>query len=341
MSLLNQVLQDLEKRNAENIPEQLQLSHVKAITTHQSRSYYLPFAILCLIAIIIVYVQNKPEIFEKHNSVKPNTVKKIVAVQSANNSINKKALEKPSVPGTVPSPHKAQALTTVQNNKQLIKSGKSTGQKKQPTEIKLQHKTIKEKPKTQAVKKLSIEQKAEQYFSLAEKQPPNNDKQKNLERAIQLNPLHINARLLLINTLLQQGLASQSAILLDQSLELFPQNLRLITLRSQLFLQKKQAQGALNVLHRIDENYVQDETYLSLLAAAYQQNNDNFNSLKNYQKLLKINPQKAEYWLGLAIALEKQDSPQQALDAYQHALNKKTLKPVIVSYIKQRISILK
>jgi len=335
MSLLNQVLQDLEKRNTENAPEQLKLSNVKAIISNQRRSYYLPFVILCIIAIIIFSAQKTTGTVEQQNISKQS-----VAIQTSTNTIKTTPPKQPSVPETAHSVHKAQAKKTSQSDKQQIKS-EHIARQELPTEIKTRQKTIRKKPKDKTVKKLSDKQKAEHYFSLAKKQQSTGDKQKNLELAIQLNPQHVNARLQLTNTLLQQGLTLQSAELLDQSLELFPQNLQFITLRSQLFLQKKQAQDALNILHHIDENHVQNETYLSLLAAAYQQNNDNLNSLKTYQKLLNINSQRPEYWLGLAIALEKQEHPQQALNAYQQALDKKPLKPVILSYIKQRISILK
>ena len=129
--------------------------------------------------------------------------------------------------------------------------------------------------------------------------------------------------------------------MLDQSLILFPQNIEFIKLRSQLFLKNKQAGAALQILTQIDATYVQDEAYLGLLGAAYQQRNIYAKSLSIYQRLLTINPEKAENWLGLAIASENQGFKQQALDAYQQALNKNTLKPVIVSYINTRISILK
>ncbi|MCK5191973.1 MAG: hypothetical protein KAR12_18185, partial [Methylococcales bacterium] len=317
MSLLNQVLQDLEKRNAENIPEHQPLSKGKAITLNQGRSYYFPFAILCIIGIIAIIVfntQKTPGTLEERNIVKQS-----LAIPAPNNILKKTLLKNPSIPKVVRSKPKTQAAKKNHNNKQETEPGISNKQK-----------TIKKKPEHQTVKKLSNEQKAEQYFSLAKQQQSNSDKQKNLELAIQINPQHINARLLLTNMLLQQGLTLQAAILLDQSLMLFPQTLQFITLRSQLFLQKKQAQNALNILHHIDKNQVQDETYLSLLAAAYQQNNDNLNSLTSYQKLVKINPHKAEYWLGLAIAQEKQGHPLLALNAYQQALNKNTLKPVIV-----------
>ena len=325
MSLLNQVLQDLEKRNAENIPEHQQLSKIKVISINQGRSTYFPFAIFCIIGIISITIFNTQKTLETREE--RNIVKQSLAIPAPNNILKKAPLKKPSIPNVILSKPKTQ---TAKNKKQQTESGISTKQK-----------TIKKKPEHQTVKKLSNEQKAAQYFSLAKQQQSNGDKQKNLELAIQLNPQHINARLLLTNMLLQQGLTLQAAILLDQSLMLFPQNLQFITLRSQLFLQKKQAQNALNILHHIDKNQVQDETYLSLLAAAHQQNNDNLNSLTTYQKLVKINPQKAEYWLGLAIAQEKQDHPHLALNAYQQALNKNTLKPVIVDYIKERISILK
>ncbi|MCK4841780.1 MAG: hypothetical protein KAT04_07830, partial [Methylococcales bacterium] len=57
MSLLNQVLQDLEKRNTNNIPEEYEadiLSHVKSISVRQYKSYY-QIASLMLFTSIIVF----------------------------------------------------------------------------------------------------------------------------------------------------------------------------------------------------------------------------------------------------------------------------------------------
>jgi len=74
------------------------------------------------------------------------------------------------------------------------------------------------------------------------------------------------------------------------------------------------------------------------LAATYQQLQSFTNAANVYQKLVSVNPEKAENWLGFALAQEKLGNPKLAREAYQQALSKNTLKPSVVSYIKQRLS---
>ena len=159
-----------------------------------------------------------------------------------------------------------------------------------------------------------------------------------LEQALNLDPRHLKARLLLAKTLHSQGQADKTGEFLDQSLALFPDNLQFINTRAQLFLQQKNPDGALRILQRIDLANSSNETYLSLLAAAYQQLQSFTNAAGIYQKLVSVNPEKAENWLGFALAQEKLGNAKLAREAYQQALGKNTLQPSVASYVKQRLS---
>ncbi len=139
-------------------------------------------------------------------------------------------------------------------------------------------------------------------------------------------------------TLHNQGQVNKTAEFLDQSLALFPDNLQFINTRAQLFLQQKNPSGALTTLQRVDLTNASNETYLSLLAATYQQQQSFGNAAKVYQRLITVNPDKAENWLGLALSEEKLGDPKLAREAYQQALSKNTLKESIRSYIKQRLT---
>lgn len=349
MSLLNQVLKDLEKRKAENTAEHTHLRNVKAVPFTQKKSYYLPLFLICLTSIIafFTYYNQKNHATELNSETPVASQKQILAIKTTNDT-EKKTPAKKQLAEIVPSDHKGQVTKTAEDKikhslkkKLAIKSTRTSKQKDSATKLKKTFRPITKKPKVQIITKLSNKQKAEQLFEISKKPIDNLDRQKNLELVLLLDPKHIKARLLLSSTLLTQGLVDKTTELLDQGLKILPQNLHFINLRSQLYLQNKQSQTALTLLQQLDTLYVQDETYLNLLAAAYQQNNDDFKSLQTYQRLLKINSQKAEYWLGLALASEKQGDAKQALTAYQQALNKKTLKNDIVSYIKQRLSLLK
>ena len=162
-----------------------------------------------------------------------------------------------------------------------------------------------------------------------------------LERALALNPQHLKARLLLAKILHNQGQVNKTAEVLDQSLAYFPNNVQLINTRAQLFLQQKNPRAALNTLQRIEPESQTNETYLSLQAASYQQLNSHASAGKIYQRLTAINPEKAENWLGLALAAEKNLDTAQAAEAYQKALSRNTLKPSVVNYINQRLNDIK
>jgi len=405
MSLLNQVLQDLEKRKPDNTAEHQSFDHLSAPTP--APKYKPSYLILTLIFIGLIasvislnIKQNKEPIIkaipekvqiaaatnkqksmpataviteDKNTPLKPidlpeKQVLKSLQTEEAEINITKATNKQDDTKKTVePSVAKstlikkqqeftATAIATVKNTQ--LKPIDQTAEKTEVNKTKIIHKkdafsavankttktvnpTIVKKPILQKQKPLNLNQLAEQAFISAQKPQDLATRQLKLQQVLKLNINHIDARLLLANTLLQQGLTKQSSHLLDQGLKLFPQNLDFIKLRSQTFLQSKQPVAAIQLLLKTKPSTLQDENYLALLAAAYQQNNQHIKSLTLYQELLALNPEKAEYWLGLAIAQENQGNKHQALIAYQQAVNKKTLQNAVVSYINQRISILR
>jgi len=339
MSLLNQVLQDLEKRNVQNIPEQPSLNNIKASSpVPQTKWRYFVLLIIVFIIILALFVFNSKEPKVLSTQVSPSPALPKAKLQQKPVITTSKAIHKQS----------SKKVITVEKKVKPVIKKKQTTQPKATNNVKEPEKkslTALLKSTKSSAKKvaepLNNNQLAQSLFKSALKQHKLTEKQIKLQQVLKLNALHIDARLHLANTLLQQGLTKQAEIILKQGNLLVPQNIQLINLHSQLLLQQKKTDTALSILQQVDSNYIQDETYLGLLAAAYQQKNNFVKSIEIYQQLLSINAEKAEYWLGLAIAYENQTEKQKALYAYQQALNKNTLKTAIVSYIKQRISILK
>jgi len=326
MSLLNQVLQDLEKRNAEQ-PANLQntdlLDQLKPAQSapKKNTTLIILFGILVIAAIygISIFTAKQPE---------PLIEKKVTQIQ-------------PIVVAT-PTQQK-QVLTTAPRQEVILKKTPTVVIKPAPTATPIKIKIATPKPKVQKTKKItpatnSKTSTAAMYFTRAKKSQDLSTQQRLLEKTLQLDSKHFSAHLLLANNLLQQGTTDRAILSLQKSLTQLPKNTPLTNILAQLYLQTQQTTKALNTLLTINPATTQDETFLSLLAASYQQANDAQNSSTLYQKLLTINPQKAEYWLGLAMAYEKLNQATHAVTAYQQALNKNSLKPSIVSYIKQRIS---
>lgn len=165
-------------------------------------------------------------------------------------------------------------------------------------------------------------------------------RQEKLEDVLQLDPRNLAARQQLLQILIQDHANLELKQFLEDSLAWFPDNLGFITTLAHYHVQQKNFAEAVSTLERVDSFRINDPHYLALLAASYQQQQQLTEALPVYQKLTQLQPEKAEHWLGLGICADKLQQTSSALAAYQQALNKNTLNHEVVDYINQRLSAL-
>lgn len=182
--------------------------------------------------------------------------------------------------------------------------------------------------------------RAESLYRQAENSASLLMQQEYLREALQVEPRYLPARQKLLGILAREPSSVELKQFLDESLTLFPGNLGFITTLAHYHVQQKDFAAAVNILERVDYYGINDTQYLGLLAAAYQQQQRCDQALPIYQKLSLLQPEKAEHWLGLGICAEKQQQPGNAAQAYQQALAKNSLSPQVVDYIKQRLNAL-
>ncbi|MGZ5050645.1 MAG: tetratricopeptide repeat protein [Methylobacter sp.] len=364
MSLINQMLRDLEKRNSTNNTPPLLQHNIQV--THSPRSKF-PLLLwgtfgLAITAGTYWAYQNSQTLnktqplavadntkiaptpapiapYEKVLST-PNAIINNVLIneqKQLDNSAEKLSLKEPDsmahagvTETTVPKLQPVTSTVPVQATSQSASSVPEIASEQSPPKSPVA-------PRVMPVKQTN-RQTVDALYNQAENNPGDLSAIYKLEQALKLDPRHLKARLLLAKTLYNQGQAIKTAEFLDQSLALFPDNLQFINTRAQLFLKQKDPNGALRTLQRVGLENSSNETYLSLLAATYQQLQSFTNAAKVYQKLVAVNPEKAENWLGLALSQEKLGNSKLAHDAYQQALNKNTLKASVADYVKQRIT---
>ncbi len=344
MSLINQMLRDLESRNTSNTTPALQ-HNIQVKRTSASKIPLLIWSLLTTIATGGTYwAYQYSKMLPKNPPVIAATLKKdpvpiapyeqVLATPNALTDTTPKIEQKPaenkaiqtvpvvqSVPTAQPQPP-VQTVSAVQATPEIIAAPPI---KKTPA------------PKPAQIKQVTNKQQADLLYRQAENNFEDYSATYKLEQALKLDPRHLNARLLLAKALYSQGQINKTADFIDQSLALFPDNLQFINTRAQLFLQQRNPNGALQTLQRIDVTNSSNEAYLSLLAATYQQLQSFPNASKVYQRLVTVNPEKAENWLGLALSQEKLGNSKLAREAYQQALSKNSLKESIANYIKQRL----
>lgn len=337
MSLINQMLRDLESRKTtDDISPRLQHN----IHVTQTLSSKVPLLIWSLLTTVMAggsywayqysKTPSKTSPLPAANSYNKNpapitSYKKVLTAPNAVTSAPAPEIELNSSKNTViPLVSANQPTPAIQTTPSIVATPLN---KKAPVSL-----------KPTLIKPASTKQQADLLYHQVENNSEDYSATHKLEQILILDPRHLKTRLLLTKTLYNQGEMGKTAEFLDQSLALFPDNLQFINTRAQLFLQQQNPNGALKTLQRIDMIDSSNEAYLSLLAATYQQLQSYVNAAKIYQKLVNINPKKAENWLGLALSHEKLGNPKLSREAYQEALNKNTLKESIASYINQRLS---
>lgn len=183
-------------------------------------------------------------------------------------------------------------------------------------------------------------QRAETLFRQAENSASRLMQQEYLREALQLDPRYLPARQKLLGILAREPASLELKHFLDESLALFPGNLKFITTLAHYHVRQKNFPAAIASLEQVDDYAVNDLHYLALLAAAYQQQQQFAKALPVYQKLVRLQPEKAENWLGLGICSDKLQQPAGAVRAYRQALDKNALDPQVVDYINQRLNAL-
>ncbi len=341
MSLINEMLRDLESRKAtNNTPPPLQ----KTFNVKQSTGAKIPRLLLALITIPIIgasvgLYQYRHQLIKSTEVIVADTrgLEKPVTVNEVLNTALpiKEPLITKSVDIEPISVVQTTAPLPLAPSKQLEEQVVALNPA--PKVLASPVKKAVVIPKSLPIQHASPKQQADLWVRHVEKNVDDGSAVIKLEQALQLDPGHLKARLLLAKLLYDQGQVNRLAEFLDQCLLLFPDNLQFINTRTQLFLQQKDPNAAFKVLQGIDTNNSADETYLSLLAATYQQLQFFTNAVKVYQRLVDINSGKAEYWLGLALAYEQLGNLALAREAYQQALTKNNLSESLQTYIKQRL----
>lgn len=107
--------------------------------------------------------------------------------------------------------------------------------------------------------------------------------------------------------------------LLDEGLLLVPYNLRLTTMKARFLVEQGKYQPALTLLKDYHPDINQAPDFYALVAAIYESLGRTHDAGNLYQALTRVDPANGQYWLGLAISLERKHNRQQAIEAYTKA----------------------
>lgn len=159
-----------------------------------------------------------------------------------------------------------------------------------------------------------------------------------IEALLARDPGHDEARLLLAGNLIQHGDARSAIALLDQGLDHSADPAELARLLGRILIDRGETTRARQLLEAHAPEPTMDPDYHQLLAAAHRQAGDHEAAMHSYRQLADIVPGRGAIWIGLGASLESLDRNNEAIEAYARALEGND--PRAARFARQRLNAL-
>jgi len=160
-----------------------------------------------------------------------------------------------------------------------------------------------------------------------------------LQTALAADPDHVRARETLAGVLVHQGRLAEAERVLAEGLARDPAQPGLARLQGRLLAERGQDAAAIEVLEDALPEAGNDAGYLALLAGIYQRSGRAGDAVAAYRGALALMPAQGPWWMGLGLALESLGDGTGAREAYRQALAR-PLVPRIRQYVHQRLTVL-
>lgn len=368
MSLINQVLNNLERRGAQEAFKELPIRAVPA----QRKTYNILYVIV-LIGVILIFalltlgskineVTKKSPVLAVAASAIPTSVSAESSVSSLKvsdtlvienlpiNPAQEQAIashlsfELSSIPlpnSLRPKPHananlalaaKTPTKPSLPARNIAVVSAVADISSNQPSAVNKQLKT--ESPRQQA------ENEFRQAYALAQ-QGLLKEAAAGYERALKLDASHDMARQSLVAVLLDSKRNAEAEKVLHDTLVLNPKDTHYAMLLARLQVERNALTLALDTLKKTLPFAEQQADYQAFMAALLQQQNRHQEAITHYQVALQLSPNAGLWLMGLGISLQALKKNDEATDAFQRALNSHKLSPELEAFIGQRLKELK
>ncbi|MBI3713431.1 MAG: tetratricopeptide repeat protein [Burkholderiales bacterium] len=366
MSLINQMLQDLEKRGQTGTempaPRYTQFSNQAAAPSHPWR---WRLAVLLVLGVALVWVY----FFQgRSTTVQP------AVVQTAASSTNA-ALVLVSAPTTEPALPVLGDLSLKLSKDVDVRNVTLTETSQSAPEVKVQVPVAMiEKPavsvqsvqkealvrtdttSTKAaasastsqnaapvaiVKETSTTQRAETEYRQATsytQQGRQSEALSALQQALKLDPQHMPARQALISMLIDMNRQEEAIRELKHGLALDPNQSNFAMILARLQVERANVNEAIITLQASLPTGQDRADYLAFLAALKQKTGAHKEAIQLYRQALKKHQTNGVWWMGLGISLQADGAPQDAIEAFKQAKTQPGLSAELQAFVDQKIA---
>lgn len=353
MSLINQVLNQLEKRGVQAAAEQ---TLVRAVP-HSSRNFTVPLLAFVVVLVIGIaawqWVQTRKPILSSVDG--PNvaaassaqhqpaeTVAPVSGVAAANLPASRLSFELSSVP--LPSTVRQDSKQVVLNEKRVSESRDMPLKSSKPKPIiaAAQNEKVAVKTAQDALpmKHVSPAQQADAEFRKAAalmQQGRIADAQAGYEAALRLDAGHDAARQALVALLLEGKRGTDAERVLQERLGSKPDHTGFTMLLARLQVERGAVAEATATLEKALPYANSQADYQAFLAALLQRQNRNDEAIAHYQIALQLAPNNGIWLMGYGISLQAVQRNADAKDAFKHALDTQSLSPDLQAFVQQKL----
>lgn len=348
MSLLNQVLNDLEKRGADVAAV---ADAVRPVPRDAGRPWLVMLVVACVLLVAVAtgmwWMKRKPV-----SAVAPLAPPVVQPVPAAKVPLQQAPVV-PSLAVTAP-PEAGYVAPASRLSFELssipLPRAEPSGKKQPHAALHAHVPAAQPKPAPaaatqgeyggQPIKRISPQQQAQDEFGQALaliQQQRKSEAVPHLETALQLDPGHVEARRILVGLLLESRRNAEAERILQDGLQYDLRQPALAMLLARLQVERGAMRQALGTLERTLPYADREADYHAFVAAVLQRENRNKEAINHYQIALQLAPDSAVWWMGLGISQQAVDDDEDARTAFRRAADMHKLDPQLQAFVEQRL----
>lgn len=359
MSLINQVLNDLEKRGANGPLVDMPIRAVHAENKLKAWMYVSAGAVLLCIVAVVWWLWSKPVAVQPIAVVAPiiagNTpaISPVVVVSQSQAESQVVSAEQADEQERAVASRLSFELTSIPlpnslRGKPLVELAAPLAVVAPPAEVASKTGTNKHVEPIASIskqlKKVSPQQQAENEFrkaNLLAQQGHLKEAAAGYEAALYLDPVHVLARESLVAVLLESKRNAEAEKVLQDGLNLMPKQTHFAMLLARLQVERNALILALDTLDKTAPYADQLGDYQAFMAALLQRQNRHKEAITHYQIALQLSPNSGLWLMGLGISLQAVQRQEDARDVYKRALEAHSLSPELQAFVAQRLKEIK
>jgi MSHA biogenesis protein MshN len=350
MSIVNQVLNELEKRGA-NTP--LGETTIRPVTPRR-QSHLLLYVLLALLLVILLAVAK----WYSGRAETPAPEQSVVVARSLNSGVA--SISEPPVMASAP----AEVATTGESGvpqtfdslhgKPLLEV-KSEAEPVAMPEVKKPARSKAERPlaivededgslsteSLEQLKKVSPQQRAENEFNKANqavREGRTNDALAGYENALLADPTYKPARRAWAGLLVSLKRNNEAEPVLQRGLKRDIHDAGFAMMLARLQVERGDTPLAMETLQKTLPYAGEQADYQSFVAALQQRQGHHDEAVAHYQIALKLAPSNGLWLMGMGISLQALQRKEEARDAYQSALATNSLSAQLQAYVQQKLN---